>query len=225
MTTYVVGGQERHDHPEYQIGGLERHESYGLMMISRFAARAAGSAALLLLVCTSLLVAGDVGGDAGRPDTTFVQRGDRVRLRAPRISSGQLVGQVAELEGDTLVLSSEGGGSTIAIPTADLERIAVSQGRKSNAILGLLVGAGVGIASAVGLSIWFCNADDDGCTSGQVVSGGLALTAIGAGLGAGIGALIRTERWREASIPASPPPIGLGFGVDGSVRLAFSLRL
>jgi hypothetical protein len=58
-----------------------------------------------------------------------------------------------------------------------------------------------------------------------VVGGGLALTAIGAGIGAGIGALIRTERWREASIPASPPPIGLGFGVDGSVRLAFSLRL
>ncbi len=194
-------------------------------MISRSAARAAGSAAVLLLGCTSLLAAGDVGRDAGRPDTTFVQRGDRVRLQAPRISSGQLVGEVTELEGDTLMLSSEGGGSTIAIPTADLERIAVSQGRKSNAILGLLVGAGVGIASAVGLSIWVCNADDDGCTSGQVVGGGLALTAIGAGLGAGVGALIKTERWREASIPASPPPIGLGCGADGSVRLTFSLRL
>ncbi len=185
------------------------------MSISRCATRAAGSAALLLLGFTSLPAA----------DTTFVHRGDRVRLQAPRISSGQLVGEVTQLEGDTLVLLSEGGGSIIPIPTSDLEQIAVSQGRKSNAILGLLVGAGVGIASAAGLAIWACNADDDGCTSGQVVGGVVALSAIGAGLGAGIGALIKTERWREASIPASPPPVGLGFGDDGSVRLAFSLRL
>jgi hypothetical protein len=132
---------------------------------------------------------------------------------------------VTELQSDTLVLLSEGGGSTIPIPTSDLEQIAVSQGRKSHAIFGLLVGAGVGLASAAGLAIWACNADDDGCTSGQVVGGVLALSAIGGGLGAGIGALIKTERWREASIPASPPPVGLGFGEDGSVRLAFSLRL
>ena len=185
------------------------------MTISKCATRAAGNAALLLLGFTSLPAA----------DTTFVQKGDRVRLQAPRISSGQLVGEVIELEGDALVLLSEGGGSTIDISTFDLEHIAVSQGRKSNAILGLLVGAGVGIASAAGLAIWFCNSDDDGCTSGQVVGAVLTLSAIGAGVGAGMGALIKTERWREASIPTSPPPVGLGFGRDGSVRLAFSLRL
>ena len=33
------------------------------------------------------------------------------------------------------------------------------------------------------------------------------------------------ESWEQASVPASPPPVGLGFGRDGSVRLAFSLRL
>lgn len=129
---------------------------------------------------------------------------------------------MSELDAGTLVLLPESGGATVAIPTSDLEQIAVSQGRRSNAILGLVVGAGVGIASAVGLSIWACNADDDGCTTGQVVGGSLTLTAIGAGLGAGIGALIKTERWREASIPAR---VGLGFGRDGSVRLAIALRL
>lgn len=129
---------------------------------------------------------------------------------------------MSELEAGTLVLLPESGGTTVAIPTSDLEQIAVSQGRKSNAILGLVVGAGVGVASAVVLSIWACNADDDGCTSGQVVGGSLALTAIGAGLGVGIGALIKTERWKEASIQ---PRVGLDFGRDGSVRLAFALRL
>lgn len=156
-------------------------------------------------------------------DTTFVQPGDRVRLQAPRISSSALVGTVTDLQRDTLALLGA-AGSTIAIPTADLERIAVSQGRKSNVLLGLLIGAGVGVASSVGVTIWVCNADDDGCTSGQVVGGVLGLTAVGAGLGAGIGALIRTERWKEATIPAAPPPVSLGLARDGSMRLTISLR-
>lgn len=134
-----------------------------------------------------------------------------------------LVGQVTGLPRDTVLLLSE-TGSTMAIPVSYLERIAVSQGKRSNVLLGLVVGAGVGVASAVGLTIWACNADDDGCTSGQVVGGVLGLTAIGAGLGAGIGALIKTERWRDAAIPIAPP-VGLGVGGDGSVRLSVSLRL
>ncbi len=183
--------------------------------ISRYLTGAAGSAALLLSGVTSLPAA----------DTTFVQTGDRVRLEASRISPGRLVGEVAELSGDTLVLLSEGSSSTIEIPASDLEQIEVSRGKKSNVILGLLIGAGVGAASAAGLAIWFCNADDDGCTSGQVAGAGLTVTAIVAGLGAGIGALIKTERWKDAAMPASPPAVGLGLGQDGSVRLAFSLRL
>ncbi len=199
-----------------QIGSFKTMDTRdGSVIIFKYTTRAVGSAALLLSGFTSLPAA----------DTTFVHVGDRVRLQAPRISSAQLVGEVTELERDTLVLLSEGGGSAIPVPISDLERIAVSQGTKSNVILGLLVGAGVGFASAAGLAVWACGSDDDGCTSGQVVGGVLALGAIVGGVGAGVGALIKTERWRDASIPASPPPVGLGFGADGSVRLALSLRL
>jgi hypothetical protein len=158
-------------------------------------------------------------------DTTFVYQGARVKAFPAQPGAKAITGNVANLAFDTLIVLPEGGGEALTFDPRDLRKIEVSQGKKGNALLGLGVGAGVGIASAVGLAIWACNADDDGCTSGQVAGGALALSAIGAGLGAGIGALIKTERWRDASIPASPPPVGLGFGKDGSVRLAFSLRL
>lgn len=184
------------------------------MTVSHCALRGAGTTALLLLGFQPLPAA----------DTTFVQTGDRVRLRAPQVGSSQLVGDVTQLTADTLVLSAEGGRSAIRIPTADLERISVSQGKKSNTVLGMIIGAGVGLASAAGLAIWACNADDDGCTSGQVVGGALGLTAVTAGLGAGVGALIKTERWRDATLPPPPPGIGLGVGPDGSVRLTVRIR-
>jgi len=34
----------------------------------------------------------------------------------------------------------------------------------------------------------------------------------------------RSDRWVDAQMPA-PPPVAIGIGKDGSVRLAFSLRL
>jgi len=56
----------------------------------------------------------------------------------------------------------------------------------------------------------------------------LAYAAIGGLVGVGVGALIDLviigERWKEADMPP-PPPVTLSVGKDGSVRLAFSLRL
>lgn len=171
-------------------------------------------AALLLSVFQALPAA----------DTTFVQTGERVRVRAPRVSSDRLIGNLTSLGADTLVLATERGGAIIPIATSDLAEIQVSQGKKSNTILGLTVGAGVGVASAVGLAIWACNADDDGCTAGMVAGGSLGVLAVTAGLGAGIGALIKTERWRDARLPPPPAGIGLGVGPDGSVLLTVRIR-
>jgi hypothetical protein len=154
-----------------------------------------------------------------------VYEGARVKAFPAQPGAKAITGNVVDLALDTLIVLPEGGGGALTFDPRDLRKIEVSQGRRGNALLGLGVGAGVGVASAIGLAIWVCNADDDGCTSGQVVGGGLALSAILAGVGAGIGALIKTERWRKASMPPSPPRVDLGFGEDGSVRLAFSLRL
>jgi len=55
----------------------------------------------------------------------------------------------------------------------------------------------------------------------------LTHAGIGGLVGAGIGALIDLsigERWKEADM-RPPPPVALNVGQDGSVRLAFSIRL
>lgn len=36
--------------------------------------------------------------------------------------------------------------------------------------------------------------------------------------------MIKSDQWVDAEMPA-PPPVALNVGKDGSVRLAFSLRL
>ena len=64
-----------------------------------------------------------------------------------------------------------------------------------------------------------------GCSKVECGAQGAVILGVGGAiLGTGIGALIKTERWKEAEFPA-PPPVALNVGRDGSVRLAFSLRL
>ncbi len=80
--------------------------------------------------------------------------------------------------------------------------------------------------NGVGLALGFAAQEicDYGCESYPAVGAALG-TAFGFGVGAGIGALNTSgERWTEAELPA-PTPVALNVGKDGSLRLAFSLRL
>ncbi len=181
----------------------------------QFSIRTACSAALLL-ACANALVA---------QDTTFVHQGARVKVFPAQPGAKAITGNVADLAFDTLIVLPEGGGETLTFDPHDLRKIEVSQGKKGNALLGLAVGAGVGFTAA--LVICKADAGADTCGgSGQIIGDATALVAagaavIGGGFGAGVGALIKTERWTDAQLP----PVALNVGQDGSVRLAFSLRL
>ncbi len=183
-------------------------------------------AAALLLACTSALRA---------QDTTFVKQGERVRVKyeqetpvadrsgavSYRLESVRLVGEVAVLESDTLVLLPEDAGAPLPISLYDIEKIEVSDGKDSNTLLGLGIGAGFGLA----LGLLACvddNCHDDDLDFRAIIP--IGTTLFFGGVGAGVGALTSGERWREAALPAEPP-IALRVGRTGSVRLAFSLRL
>jgi hypothetical protein len=156
-------------------------------------------------------------------DTTFVSQGARVKLFPTQPGAKVITGNVTDLVSDTLVVVPEGGGEALTFDGRDLRKIEVSQGKKGNALLGLGVGTAVGAA----FGLIACEASDYGCwTNGTNLTAGVtAVFAVGlGGLGAGVGALIKTERWKEAEMLA-PPPVALNVGNDGSVRLAFSLRL
>ncbi len=133
-----------------------------------------------------------------------------------------VIGEVVELAYDTLVILPEGNGSASTFYREDYRKIEVSQGKKSNIGKGAWIGAVGGVvAGAVVGALADCGTWEQGACVGE---GALYGAVGGAILGVGAGALIKTERWVEGEMPA-PAPVALSVGKDGSVRLAFSLRL
>jgi len=192
----------------------------------RFSIRTACSTALLL-ACASALSA---------QDTTFVHQGARVRVTFEErtqvadqagsiwypLESVRLVGEATLLKSDTLVFLPEDADTPLSIPHSKIEEIEVSRGKKSNIGKGAWIGAVGGLVAGAAVGAL---ADCGGWDQSLCVLGGVIIGAPGGAiLGTGIGALLPGERWVEAEMPA-PPPVALNVGKDGSVRLAFSLRL
>jgi hypothetical protein len=192
------------------------------------AQRIAACSAVLVLTCTSALQASD---------TTFVSQGARVRVKfeqegllvrrsgavSERSQTERLTGTATSLGPDTLVFVPQGKEEAILIPLAKIEQIEVSEGRTSNLGKGAWIGAAAGVVS--GLVVGSVAGPYECCTTAAVAAGLAGVFGAGGALvGMGVGAATSGERWVEAEIPA-PPPVALGVGTDGSVRLAFSLRL
>jgi hypothetical protein len=180
----------------------------------RFSTSAASSVALLL-ACASALSA---------QDTAFVSEGSRVKVFPAMAGAKPVSGQVAKLSYDTLVIVPKGNGSAQTFYSGDLRKIEMVQGKKSNWLKGGIIGGGVGLASFA-IAAGGGSGNDSFCSDTGCVARATALGAgIGFAIGAGIGALSKSDRWVEAEFPAQPP-VALNVGKDGSVRLAFSLRL
>jgi hypothetical protein len=60
-----------------------------------------------------------------------VAPGDRVRVSAPSVVEMRVVGFVASLDRDTLVLNAEGGAVLLTVPFASVTALEVYRGRKS----------------------------------------------------------------------------------------------
>ena len=176
--------------------------------------RSAACAAILLLVCASALSASD---------TTFVSQGARVKVFPSMAGANPVTGEVAKLSYDTLVIVPEGNGSALTFYRSDLRKIEVSQGKKSNVGKGAWIGAAAGAVS--GFIIGYAAGPYENCA--KAGCGAVTAALFGAGgalVGVGVGAATSGERWAETEFPA-PPPVALNVGKDGSLRLAFSLRL
>jgi len=138
-----------------------------------------------------------------------------------------VAGQVAKLSHDTLVVVPKGNGWTQTFLQGDLRKIEMVQGKKSNWLKGGIIGGGAGLASFAILAAVESGNEGlgDVCFGTECVAVAAAVGAgIGFAIGAGIGVLSKSDRWVEAEFPAQPP-VALNVGKDGSVRLAFSLRL
>jgi hypothetical protein len=119
----------------------------------------------------------------------------RVHLFQPR---NKVVGYVVRLTADTLVINSgENARHETSLSTANIRRLELSRGLRSRKGRGALVGLLLGAAAGSAVLAYFCS---DSCIGAWpllgLIPGGVL---VGAGIGAGVGSLTRTERWQAVS--------------------------
>jgi hypothetical protein len=116
-----------------------------------------------------------------------IQVGSRVRLRSTAVA-GRPVGLVVAID-DRLLTLAEDKRVPTQVPVASITSLQVGLGKKRNTLKGLLIGAALGaLLYAV---------DDQ-----REESGGLLLVG-GPLFGAGIGALVKTDRWQSVPLSSS----------------------
>jgi hypothetical protein len=157
---------------------------------------------LVLLACACVPAAAQDAPPARDLRGLGVSEGSRVRVTAPAVSPERMVGTVAALTADSLLLT-RGAGARLQIDTRHVQAISVAAGR--NRFAWALKGAGIGFL--VG-GILGAQAGGHGDHSGLgALAGFVAGVVAGTPLGAGIGALAAPERWTPVRLP---PQQGLG---------------
>jgi hypothetical protein len=154
-------------------------------------------------------------GQPPEPPTFQIPAGARVRVSSSVMPGGVIEGRVTSSTDDALGLmlpsdDSPFGGGQVVVPRGSLTSLQISMGKKGHALLGLLVGTAS--LAAIGA---FAEVDPDDCgddstafCSRAEAVGGMAF--VGAGLGALVGAVIRTERWQNVSVEVLAPRSGAG---------------
>jgi len=126
-------------------------------------------------------------------------RGSRVRVRTAYLSESQ-VGVLEAATPDELVLRTKAAASPVQVRRGDIVRLEVSRGTRRNTLKGLLGGA-IAWGAIVGLVAAFDTLDESGVGEPLFVGGLLAA-------GAGIGTMVKTERWER--VPAGGVTVGIG---------------
>jgi hypothetical protein len=135
--------------------------------------------------------------------------GTRIRVTAPRNSLDPYVGSLVQLSSDSVTLAPEGGVSALTLGLARVRRIEVSEGEKSKLVTGAAIGFGLGATASLLFLAGFCSSSDTICGGDEWLTAFAVIALPPTLVGAGIGLLIRTERWREVELPptaAAPQP-------------------
>jgi hypothetical protein len=120
-------------------------------------------------------------------------------VTAPRASLDQFVGSLVHLSAESVTLDVESGESPLTLPLARVRSIEVSEGRGSKVVTGAAVGFGLGATASLLFLAGFCGGDT--VCGGDEWLRAFTLIALPPTLvGAGIGLLIRTERWKEVGL-------------------------
>ncbi len=155
------------------------------------------------ITVAAALLLGTIGAQARAEEEDLL--GSRVRVRTMQPGEPR-VGVLEESTPDELAIRTGGPGSPVRVRRGDIAGLEVSRGTRRHALKGLLAGA-LAWGAVVGLVAAFDTLDESGVGEPLFIGGMLAA-------GAGVGALVKTERWervpvREASIQIGPVRGGL----------------
>ncbi len=152
--------------------------------------------------------------------TPVVPVGTRVRFSPEQTTGDKVVGTIARQRGDTLLLWTE-RQDTVPVALTNLDRLEVSDGVHGHALKGLGLGllAGAVLGGAIGAAV----EPDELLGRGiNILVGVVGGAGGGAVIGLGVGAAIRSERWK-AIAPGDEgrsalPPSGDRIAVRLSLR-------
>src|SRR5512134_1353444 len=154
-------------------------------------------------VVVSLVLLGSVGPESWGADESLV--GSRVRIRTAQKREPRVVGVLEEVTPDELLIKTKEAASPIEVRRSDILGFEVSRGSKRHTLKGLLAGAAAW-GAIVGLVAAFDTLDESGVGE-PIFVGGLLVA------GAGVGSLVKTERWER--VPAGRVSAGLGASPRG----------
>ena len=151
-----------------------------------------------------------------------VEPGTRVRVKAPPLQPDWVRGTVVGWESGSLVLEPEkpDGNTPLTLARDQITRLDVHRGTKSKALLGAGIGFGVGVGWTVLLFESICNSEEE-CDAGDWAKGIAIFGGVGAGLGALVGLLFKTDRWE--AVPLEGIRVTFMPAYDGQPGLALSV--
>jgi len=188
----------------------------------------AGAIGWTLVLGGWLLAAGGAARATAQEPVSRLERGDRVRVRAPSWYLPRATATVIGQDRDGLMLRMDGLTGPRTIPYRDIAALEVQRGRHSAvghaAVIGALIGGlGLGVTAAIASATcegWGCLGL--GWPTVAVSTGVGAL--VGGGLGAAVGSAYRRDVWHAVRLPGRAPSSGLGLRVGPATTLGWSIQ-
>ena len=154
--------------------------------------------ALLLAFVSALML---LPVSAAAAQVSELRPGAYVRIRAPGVLAGDVECTILGRDRDTLRVARP-GAAPMSVPLASITHAAVYRGRTrgAGARKGAKWGSGVGLGLGL-FNIVFSDCSGSHCETSDNVAGVAAFTAVGAGIGALVGTVVRAERWERVELP------------------------
>ncbi|HXV12568.1 MAG TPA: hypothetical protein VEC56_00045 [Candidatus Krumholzibacteria bacterium] len=157
----------------------------------------------ILLGLSALVTAAEVGAQ----ESASIVPGERIRLRSSAASSW-IVGNYLGTEGDRVRVQTEAAAPHLA-STSSISELEVSRGSKSHAGRGAIIGMTVGAVGGIVAIVMDDQDNADGSSNSFNGMDALAVplfAALGAGVGALVGGMMRAEQW----VPMSKTSLSIG---------------